>query len=68
MFRPRLYQLETEEELFEYFSTHAGLVQEGVYGCAGLMANDTATLYKKLIETWKDDIIVKAQELLEDVE
>jgi len=29
MFRPRLYQIETEEELFEYFSSHAKFMQEG---------------------------------------
>ncbi len=66
MFRPRLYQIETEEELFEYFSSHAGLMQEGVYECAGLIAGDTAELYKKLKDEWTKDILSKVQELLED--
>ena len=66
MYRPRLYHLKSEKELFEYFSSHAGFIQDGLYECAGIIACDTSELFKKLKKEWKKDIVDKAKIILED--
>ena len=63
-FRPRLYRIKNEKELFQYFTENAGFVDEGVYRCAGIYANDTGVLFKKLKKEWKKDIALRAKELL----
>lgn len=57
MFRPRLFHIKTEDELFKYFSKNAGYIEKyDTYQCAGIYANDTRKLFLKLIEEWKKDI------------
>jgi len=63
-FRPRLYHIKHEKELFQYFTENAGLVDEGVYRCAGIYANDTKVLFEKLKNEWKKDIAFRAKQLL----
>lgn len=67
MFRSRLYHIENEKELFEYFKKHASyLEQYDTYTCAGVCANDTAELFQKLKEEWKQDTVNRIKEILID--
>lgn len=63
-FRNKLSGINTEEELFEYFSETAGYIGPGQYYCAGIYASDTAILYKKLKEAWRNDISDDALKVL----
>lgn len=63
--RPRLYHIDNEDKLFEYFVENAGyLEQDDLYHCAGLYSDDTAQLFDKLKAEWKEDIKQHTKELL----
>ena len=65
MYRPRLFQIKNEEELFVYFSTRAGYDERyGVYTCAGIAAPDTYSLLEKLKKEWFSDKVEEATRLL----
>lgn len=63
-FRSRLYHIKNEKELFKYFTENARFVDEGVYACAGIYANDTGVLFEKLKKEWTKDIKLRAKQLL----
>ena len=66
-FRPRLYSIPDEKSLWNYFSKNAKFLEnKNVYTIAGIYAADTAILYNKLIEEWKNDIEVRKDEIVED--
>lgn len=63
--RPRLYHIKDEDELFEYFAENAGyLEQDELYHVAGIYSDDTARLFNKLKIEWKEDIRQHTKELL----
>jgi hypothetical protein len=55
LYRPRLYNIKSKKALFAYFKKTAGY-GDGVYHCAGIVANNTAVLFRLLEEEWKKDI------------
>lgn len=64
-FRPRLYSIPNERALWKYFEKNAGYLQnEQIYTVAGIYSDDTATLYKKLLEAWKEDLEFHKLELV----
>ncbi len=65
MFRNKLSHIKTEEELFEFFSSHAGYDEQvGIYRCAGLADSDTRNLFLKLKAAWEEDVVQDAVILL----
>ena len=65
MFRPRLYKIANENELFSYFEKHASKDERnGIYTCAGVIAADPSSLFVKLIEEWKQDQVDEATRVL----
>lgn len=64
-FRPRLFHIENEEQLREYFNENAGYNFEmQIYQCAGVVSDDTAILWEKLFLEWRKDIAYEAKRQL----
>jgi len=64
-FRPRLFSIPNERALWKYFEKNAAYLEnEQIYIVAGIYSDDTATLYKKLIDAWKEDCEFHKEEIV----
>jgi hypothetical protein len=64
-FRPRLFSIPSERALWRYFEKNARYLEnEQIYTIAGIYSDDTATLYKKLIDAWKEDREFHKEEII----
>jgi len=64
-YRPRLFSIPNERALWRYFEKSAGYLEnERVYTIAGIYSEDTSSLYRKLVEAWKEDCIIRKEEVV----